>query len=387
MLGGLLIKFIVEELDKMLKFTIDTSCNYDDGKIPVLDIKVNINEDMDYRIDYEFYEKPTKHPKVLLADSAISASSKRTILTQECLRRMRNTKIELGENVRNKYLNAFMVKLKNSGYNRKYRVEILDSAMKAFEKMLEEDRNGKKPLFRNKEWMREEREASKDDKKRNWYKDDKNSYKTVLFVPPTPGGVLTKELKKREQELNKNNSDRIKIIEKGGVKIESFLTKKNPFKKENCSVKLCPLCSNKNKEVKILCNTNNVGYRWVCNTCKNKNKTTVYEGESSRSARLRGKEHLMSYKNKKQDSVLYKHKILEHEEEEVEFEMEITGVFQDALSRQADEAVRIQSRKSSELMNSKSQFNHPPIARIIVEKTNKYKPQYSDKRAQLSPGL
>ena len=95
----------------------------------------------------------------------------------------------------------------------------------------------------------------------------------------------------------------------------------------------------------------------------------------------------MSYKNKKQDSVLYKHKVLEHEEEEVEFEMEITGVFQNALSRQSDESVRIQSRKSSELMNIKSQFNHPPIARIIVEKTNKYKPQYSDKRAQLSPGL
>ena len=193
-----IIKDIAEELDKMLKFTIDTSCNYDDCKIPVLDIKVNINEDMDYRIDYEFYEKPTKHPKVLLADSAISASSKRTILTQECLRRMRNTKIELGENVRNKYLNAFMVKLKNSGYNRKYRVEILDSAMKAFEKMLEEDRNGKKPLFRNKEWMREEREASKDDKKRNWYKDDKNSYKTVLFVPPTPG--VKEERTRTEQE-------------------------------------------------------------------------------------------------------------------------------------------------------------------------------------------
>jgi hypothetical protein len=32
--------------------------------------------------------------------------------------------------------------------------------------------------------------------------------------------------------------------------------------------------------------------------------------------------------------------------------MEMTGVFKDAISRQADEAVRIQARK-----NSKSQFN------------------------------
>ena len=49
--------------------------------------------------------------------------------------------------------------------------------------------------------------------------------------------------------------------------------------------------------------------------------------------------------------------------------MEITGVFSDALSRQADEAVRIHARKNEELMNSKSEFNHPPIARVVVQKT------------------
>ena len=39
--------------------------------------------------------------------------------------------------------------------------------------------------------------------------------------------------------------------------------------------------------------------------------------------------------------------------------MEITGTFRDALTRQAEESIRIQTRKKSELMNSKSQFNHP----------------------------
>ena len=53
----------------------------------------------------------------------------------------------------------------------------------------------------------------------------------------------------------------------------------------------------------------------------------VYEGETSRSARLRGIEHLQSYKSKRNDSVLYKHKMLEHEDEEVKFKLEITGVF------------------------------------------------------------
>ena len=52
----------------------------------------------------EFYEKPTKNPRVIMADSALSYSSKRTILTQECLRRLRNTKIEPGPEVQKLHL-------------------------------------------------------------------------------------------------------------------------------------------------------------------------------------------------------------------------------------------------------------------------------------------
>ena len=63
--------------------------------------------------------------------------------------------------------------------------------------------------------------------------------------------------------------------------------------------------------------------------------------------------------------------------------MEITQKFKDALSRQANEAVRIYSRPDHELLNSKAEFNHPPLARVVVEKNNKwgynknYKNQYS----------
>ena len=48
--------------------------------------------------------------------------------------------------------------------------------------------------------------------------------------------------------------------------------------------------------------------------------------------------------------------------------MEITHKFKDALTRQANEAVRIYSRPSPELLNSKSEFNHPPLARVVVQK-------------------
>ena len=127
-----------------------------------------------------------------------------------------------------------------------------------------------------------------------------------------------------------------------------------------------------------------MSYRWTCCTCEDRDKVKVYEGETSRSARLRGIEHVRSYNGKKEESVLYKHKLLEHENEEVDFKMEITGIFKDPLSRQAEESVRIQARQKSELMNSKSQFNHPPIARVVVERKNS---NFNARKTQLSPGL
>ena len=140
-------------------------------------------------------------------------------------------------------------------------------------------------------------------------------YASVLFVTPTPGGELAKALRQREQELNKNSKERIKIEEKGGLKMKDILCSKNPFKKSKCVQKSCPLCTKSafietsSEDVKIPCNTNNVGYRWHCITCKERNIVKVYEGETGRSARTRGAEHLKELEKEKEKSVLFKHKM------------------------------------------------------------------------------
>ena len=157
-------------------------------------------------------------------------------------------------------------------------MEILRNALLAFDKMLEDNKNNVKPLFRKRSWNKEEREAMKVNKRVNWYKNAAKgiTYRSVLFVPPTPGGVLAKELRKREEELNKCNEERTKIVEKGGIKVGNMLIKKDPFKKEKCMVSLCPLCQNSTNKIDVMCNTNNVGYRWICNTCTNRDKIKVY---------------------------------------------------------------------------------------------------------------
>ena len=213
-----IIRQVAELINPMLKFTMDVPSYHDDTKIAVLDLKVNMNEVMENRLNYEFYEKPTKHPKILLAESAINENTKRTILTQECLRRIRNTKVELGTEIRNKHLSDFMLKMKNSGHKQHFRSQILKSSLNAFEKMLEEDKIGTKPLFRDGKWNKEGRIKAKENKMKNWYKMGPKLvkiYKSILFVPPTPGSGLLKEVKQREREMNKDDKDRIKIVEKG----------------------------------------------------------------------------------------------------------------------------------------------------------------------------
>ena len=74
----------------------------------------------------------------------------------------------------------------------------------------------------------------------------------------------------------------------------------------------------------------------------------------------------------REKSVLLKHKMSDHPAENVKFKMEITKQFKDALTRQANEAVRLYSRPGHEVLNSKSEFNHPPLNRVVVEKKRKW---------------
>ena len=57
----------------------------------------------------------------------------------------------------------------------------------------------------------------------------------------------------------------------------------------------------------------------------------------------------------------------------MKFSMHITRKFRHPLSRQANEAVRISHNNKNEILNSKTEFNHPPIARITVERSKKFK--------------
>ena len=67
-------------------------------------------------------------------------------------------------------------------------------------------------------------------------------------------------------------------------------------------------------------------------------------------------------------NALFKHDQSHHPHANSDWKFEITGVFKNALTRQANEAVRISSLAPESLVNLKSEFHHPPVNRIKVVK-------------------
>ena len=162
---------------------------------------------------------------------------------------------------------------------------------------------------------------------------------------------------------------KIKILEKGGFKFKDMIVKKNPFKPQVCQNEVCPLCKSteftqfESKNISK-CKIANAGYRFICNVCN-----ATYEGETARVLRDRTLEHVKDVQKNRKESPLVKHFNIHHENDHPSFKIEITGKFFDALSRQADESVRIkEASKTDKRMNSKSEFNSAPISRVKLLK-------------------
>ena len=115
--------------------------------------------------------------------------------------------------------------LKNSGYTVKFRKEILMAGLNGYNKILEADRLGEKPLYRSKGWRSSSRWLERKKKAKNWLG---SNYKSCIFVPPTPGSELQKRMQKVELEMRPGGREdwAIKIIETAGKPIERVFSQK-----------------------------------------------------------------------------------------------------------------------------------------------------------------
>ena len=84
-----------------------------------------------------------------------------------------------------------MKKLQTSGYDHKYRTEILKSILKGWEIIKEKAKTGERPLHRSRDFEKENRDKEKSEKQLNWYKGkDGKRFDSVLMIPATPHGEL-----------------------------------------------------------------------------------------------------------------------------------------------------------------------------------------------------
>ena len=126
-----------------------------------------------------------------------------------------------------------------SGYNREFRAQIVESAMKGFDKMLEKDKSGEEPLYRPREWNKVERAKTRRARKTDWFKGKNDSKESVIFVPATPGS----ELKNRYLNVIAEAGVGIGVAEVPGSNLKRRLQKFDPFRKKKCEKEDCLVCA------------------------------------------------------------------------------------------------------------------------------------------------
>ena len=304
------------------------------------------------KILHEFYQKDISSKAVVNARSSLPWSTKRTVLTQEILRIILRCSPDLPWEQVKDHVEMFMARMQFSGYNKKFRAEVLNSALKAYTEIKRKDIQGEQPLYRPKQSKKKERKEQRRNKKSNWYK--KGGNMSVLFIPVTPKS----KLKKMFEEEIKQSKLGIKVVEKSGRSIKNLVQKNDPFNKGKCRDENgCFVCREKNSKGK--CRISNVTYKVTCDQCN-----MIYHGETGRNAYSRGQEHLKALEKEHQDSVLHRHINTKHQEtrdNKPTFQMHVTSTHTRALDRQLTEAVKISNERTETLINNKEEFGHNKI--------------------------
>ena len=353
------VKLIGDSIHSSVILETDFPSNHIDQKVPILDLKVWIDEVETSEgcrkvILHEHYIKEVSTKFVIHREAALTLSTKRTILTQQGLRILLNCSPLLSFDIARKHLTSFSMRMQASGYDHAVRFEIIKSALIAYKKVREADEAKTKPMYRNKNWMKETRRKDKELKKKNWY--TKGNYESVLFIPATPES----ELKNSMQRAVHETGIRIKIVEKSGVKIIKKLQQNNPFKQKKCNAKDCFVCRTGGKGN---CRATGISYKIECK----EGCPFEYTGQTGSNAYTRGIKHQEDYTMERNSSNLWKHCQKTHNGEKQKFKMTVVDVCRnDPTKRQILEAVRIRKVDPLVRMNDRNEWNVISLPRTNV---------------------
>ena len=351
-----LLKNIGNSIFDCIQFTVEVPSASTNGRLAVLDLELEVKNGS---IEHGHFEKACSAEVVIPYTSAHSRKMKMSIMVEEGVRRLRNAARGLDWERSRAVMELWSRKLRRSGYPGTVRHEMIGAAVRRHERMLEEEDEGVRPVHRSRDWKEKERQRAKELKRTNWHKSKEDQVSAPLILDPT-SGCMTKEMKAVSKKFEEVTGWRVPIVERAGTKVSS-IAKAEPLKKKGCGRVDCFPCSTGGGN----CERNGAGYRVSCLRCKRIVKEEVdYEGESGSNGYSRGKEHSTAQDLKQEDNALWKHCLVAHQGEKVEFSMRVVGTFQSCLVRQVNEGVRIK-RSKAKLMNSKGEFHQHPVVRVV----------------------
>ena len=194
-----------------------------------------------------------------------------------------------------------------------------------------------------------------------WCKGGVGQVTAPLIMDPT-AGKLSEKVTKACADYEVATGIRVMLKLRAGAKVGAD-AKSEPLRAKDCGRMDCFCCNSGNPGG---CERNGSAYRITCDGCSRGEKVASYEGETGRNPYSRGLEHQADLRNRKEDSPLWKHCVVEHNSVQQVFSMKALGTFSSCLSRQTNEAVRILNSKAQTVMNSKSEFQQAPILRVII---------------------
>ena len=345
---------IANDIMPCIKVEADWPTKNQDKRLPILDMKVWTDESG--QVLYSHYEKPMSRKSVINAKSAHPGSCKKNVHIQEILRRMMNCtrRIDWKQETA-PCVSDYMLRMKEAGYDEKYRKRVLLAAISIYDKKVEDDKRGVRPLFRPKSWQKEERKKEKAYKKKEWA--TKKGHIAPIFIPATPGGELAREMRKIADREAKHEIH-FNVLEIGGRTLRSEIQRSNPTATPGCNKSDCLGCEeSRGKGGK--CHKNNVNYQINCQKCDK-----VYIGETSKNLYTRTLQHTRN--NKEDEAFMSKHYREEHIGEEKKFSAKVTHTNRDCLTRQIREGVLIR-RATKPLLNSRTEWFQPPLFRVQSE--------------------
>ena len=110
-----------------------------------------------------------------------------------------------------------------------------------------------RPLYRSSSWKKEERALARKKKSKSWFG---KQFDSVLFVQSSPDELLKKEV----QRIVKEHGFKVRVVEKGGRPLQSFLQRSDVDPQLDCLDSECSLC---HTSPEGLCRMESVGYR-IC---------------------------------------------------------------------------------------------------------------------------